>query len=52
MLTQIVPTKLEIAHVAASDPAGLAARAKLTQISLDSDACFIDAICDSQLGHT
>jgi hypothetical protein len=44
MLTQIVPTKLEIAHVAACDPAGVAARAKPTQVSLDSEGCFIDAI--------
>jgi hypothetical protein len=44
MLTQIVPTKLEIAHVAACDPAGVAARAKPTRVSLDSEGCFIDAI--------
>ena len=44
MLTQIVTTKLEIAKVAACDQTGLATRAKLVHFSLDSDACFIDAI--------
>src|SRR5437660_1004771 len=40
----IEPTKLEIAKVAACDQTGLATRAKLVHFSLDSDACFIDAI--------
>ena len=44
MLTQIVTTKLEIAKVAACDQTGLATRAKLVHFSLDSDACFIDAV--------
>src|SRR6266446_5439379 len=48
MLTQIVTTKPEIAKVAACDQTGLATRAKLVYFSLDSDACFIDAILRSQ----
>lgn len=44
MLTQIVSTKRERAHVAACHQAGLATRAKCAYFLLDSDACFIDAI--------
>ena len=45
MLTQIVSTKRESAHVAACHQAGLATKAKRAYFLLDSDACFIDAIC-------
>ena len=51
MLTQIVTTKLEIAKVAACDQTGLATRAKLVHFSLDSDACFIDAILRFLVSH-
>src|SRR6266446_6494559 len=42
MLTQIVSQRNLHPLTVACDHTGLAARAQLTQFSLDSDACFID----------